>query len=76
MAQVTLYLEHETARNLKSAAAASGQSVSKWVADLIRRQLATTWPDTVVQLSGAWPDLHTAEELRVSQPDDLPRETF
>lgn len=76
MAQVTLYLEEATARNLKAAAAASGQSVSRWVAELIRQKVATTWPENVVRLAGAWPDLATAEELRSHQPDDAPREMF
>ncbi len=74
MSQITLYLEEETVRQLKVAAGAAGQSVSRWVADLIEQKIAAEWPDSVVHLAGAWPDLQNAEELRASLPDDVQRE--
>ena len=76
MSQITLYLEEETALQLKAAAGAAGQSVSRWVADLIRQKIATEWPENVMNLAGAWPDLQTVEQLRVAEPEDTPRETL
>ncbi len=76
MSQITLYLEEETAQQLKTAAGAAGQSVSKWVADLIRQKIATEWPNNVIDLAGAWPDLQTAEQLRAAEPEDIPRESL
>ncbi len=74
MAQVTLYLDEETAEKLRTAAKAEGTSQSKWVARLIRARVADEWPAEVVALAGAWPDLPTAEELRIGQREDSPRE--
>ncbi|RLE26755.1 MAG: CopG family transcriptional regulator [Acidobacteria bacterium] len=74
MSQITLYLEEETAQQLKAAAGAAGQSVSRWVADLIRQKIATEWPGNVINLAGAWPDLQTTEQLRAAEPEDTPRE--
>ena len=76
MSQITLYLEEETAQQLKAAAGAAGQSVSRWVAALIKEKIATEWPDSVVRMAGVWPDFPTAEELRSSQPNDSRRETL
>jgi len=76
MSQITLYLEEETAQQLKTAAGAAGQSVSKWVADLIRQKIATEWPNNVIDLAGVWPDLQTTEKLRAAEPDDCPRESL
>ena len=76
MSQITLYFEEETAQQLKVAAGAAGQSVSRWVSDLIREKIATEWPHSVVSLAGAWPDFPTTEGLRSSQPDDCERETL
>ena len=75
MSQITLYLEEETAQQLKTAGVA-GQSVSKWVADLIRQKIATEWPNNVIDLAGVWPDLQTTEKLRAAEPDDCPRESL
>jgi hypothetical protein len=43
MAQITLYLDAETARKLKAAAEAAGKSESQWVGALIA--LAGAWAD-------------------------------
>ena len=74
MAQVTLYLDDETAERMEAAARAEGTSQSRWVASLIRTRLADEWPVEVVELAGACPDLPTAEELRAGQREDVPRE--
>lgn len=74
MAQVTLYLDDQAARGLRSAAEAEGVSQSQWVARLIRDRLATSWPESVVALAGAWRDMPTAEELRRDTPTESLRE--
>ena len=76
MAQVTLYLDEETAAKLKAAAKASGLSQSKWVAKMIRQKVADEWPPQVAALAGAWPDLPEAEELRRERGQDAPRENL
>jgi hypothetical protein len=74
MAQVTLYLDDETAEKMRAAAKAEGTSQSRWVARLIRTRVADEWPAEVIELAGAWPDLPTAEEIRAGQREDVPRE--
>ncbi len=76
MAQVTLYLDEETAARLERAAGEDGISRSRWVADMIRRRLLDRWPRSVEELAGAWEDAPTAEELREGLPPDLPRESL
>jgi hypothetical protein len=71
--QVTLYLEPDTEERMKAAAKSAGISQSRWVAELIRTRTATEWPESIVKLAGAWPDLPSLEELRQGG-EDVPRE--
>jgi hypothetical protein len=52
----------------------SGMSKSKWVAELIRDKTANSWPDSVIQLAGAWKDIPTAEDIRKNMGRDADRE--
>lgn len=74
MAQVTLYLDEETARRMKRAARASRMSQSRWLAQLVREKTATEWPAAVREVAGAWPDFPEAEDLRKTDGDDVERE--
>ncbi len=74
MGQVTLYLDTDTEKQMKAAAASAGVSQSRWVAGLIRQKTTDEWPESVVKLAGAWPDMPSAEECRVDEGEDAPRE--
>ena len=74
MGQVKLYLDAETETKMKAAAKAAGVSPSRWVADLICKKVATSWPESIVQLAGAWADFPTAEGIRAGLGEDAPRE--
>lgn len=76
MAQVTIYLDAQTAARLRKAARAAGLSQSRWLADLIRHRTATEWPDSFRRLAGAWADMPTAEDLRRGVAKDARRERF
>ena len=76
MAQVTLYLDEETAAKLKKAARQAGLSRSRWLAQLIRQRTATEWPQAVRDLAGAWAELETAKGLRRRIGRDTRRERF
>jgi hypothetical protein len=76
MAQVTLYLDEDTAAKLKRAARQAGLSRSRWLAKLIQQRTATEWPQAVKDLAGAWPDLETAKGLRRRTGRDTRRERF
>ena len=54
MAQVTLYLDEETARRARRAAKAAGLSQSRWLAELGRQRTAREWPAAVRELAGTW----------------------
>lgn len=77
MSQITLYLDEETEALLAAAAAQSGMSRSKWVAEVIRRYASDTWPADTLALAGAFPDFPLrAEFQQPGQAADVPRVGF
>ncbi len=76
MSQLTLYLDAETDARMRQGAQAAGISLSRWVADLIREKTADEWPQSIIELAGAWPDFPTREEIHASLGEDLPRENL
>jgi hypothetical protein len=76
MAQVTIYLDPETAARMRKAARAAGVSQSQWLADLVRRRTSTEWPESVRRLAGAWADMPSAEDLRRGLRADVRRGRF
>jgi hypothetical protein len=76
MAQVTLYLDEETAARLRRAARQAGLSRSRWLAKLIQQRTAAEWPPAVKELAGSWSDLETAKSLRRGGGRDARRHRF
>ncbi len=77
MSQITLYLDDETEALLTSAAATSGLSKSRWVAEVIRRHAGDAWPGECRDLAGAFPDFPLREPTAErTMPPDLPRVGF
>ncbi len=74
MSQLTIYLDDESSRSARAAAAAAGVSVSRWISDLIRQRAGTEWPQDIATLAGCWPDFPLAEDLRQGHPSDTERE--
>ena len=74
MGQVTIYLDSETERKMQKITKKSGISKSKWIAEMIKEKTATTWPETVSSLAGAWADMPLAEEIRKKMGRDVSRE--
>jgi hypothetical protein len=74
MGQVTIYLDAETERKLKSIIRKRGISTSKWISALIREKTMSTWPESISELAGAWADMPTAEEIRKKAGRDASRE--
>ena len=54
----------------------SGMSKSKWISNLIREKTASSWPENIVKLAGAWSDIPTAEEIRKNMGRDADRESI
>ena len=76
MGQVTIYLDSETEKKMNTMIKKTGISKSKWISDLINQKIATTWPENIVKLAGAWTDLPTAEDIRENMAADADRESI
>jgi len=74
MGQVTIYLEDEIEKKMRTAAKAMHISQSKWIAGIIKEKISDEWPKSISKLAGAWQDLPTAEEIRGTIGDDAVRE--
>ena len=76
MGQVTIYLDSETEKKMSNMIKKTGISKSKWISDLIKQKITTTWPENIVKLAGAWTDLPTAEDIRKNMTEDADRESI
>jgi hypothetical protein len=76
MGQVTIYLDSETEKKMSTIVKKTGISKSKWISDLIKQKITTTWPENIVKLAGAWTDLPTAEDIRKNMTEDADRESI
>lgn len=77
MAQITIYLDKELEEKMRARVKAQNTSQSRWIADLIRENLRDEWPQEVLELAGAWKDdFPDLEEIRVTEVDDMPRESI
>lgn len=74
MGQVTIYLEDEIEEKMSLAAKSANLSKSKWVANLIKTNVANEWPKSIVSLAGAWDDFPSIEEIRANLGQDATRE--
>lgn len=77
MAQLHLYLPEDLAEKVRRSAASKHQSVSAYLAELVRGQIADTWPEGYFEkVVGGWVgellqrpeslDVETREEIDVS----------
>ena len=76
MGQVTIYLDSETEKKMSNAIKKTGISKSKWISDLIKQKMTSTWPENIVKLAGVWTDLPTAEDIRKNMAEDADRESI
>ncbi len=76
MGQVTIYLEEDIEQKMVDAAKSSHLSKSKWIASLIQEKVANEWPQSVVELAGAWEDFPSIDDIRSNQEKDTRRETL
>lgn len=76
MAQITIYLPDDIESKARQAAKTNGQSVSRWIADQVRRDLEDHWTKGVLEAAGAIPDFPSLEEIRAGYGQDVPRESM
>ena len=74
MPQIRLDIDDQLLERARAAATAAGLSPSRWMLDLVRRELDTGWPADVLELAGAFPELPTSDELRARPGTDTERE--
>ncbi len=74
MGQVTIYLEDKIEEKMRKTAKSNNMSQSKWIAKLIKEKISDEWPESVLDLAGAWNDLTPAEKIRKSTGRDAKRE--
>lgn len=76
MGQVTIYIDSETEKKMIASAKAAKISKSKWITEIIKEKVASEWPESVVNLAGAWDDFPLIEEIRSETGKDIKREEF
>ena len=62
MSQITLYLDDATQALVEQAAAASGMSKSRWVAEMVRKYAGHEWPKGFSELAGRFTDFPLRSE--------------
>lgn len=74
MPQLHCYVPEPIARKVQERAEAAGVSTSRYLAELIRREVSNGWPDGYfLQVVGGWLG---GELVRPEQPPMEARETF
>ena len=76
MGQITIYLDDDIVKKMRSAAKSMNISQSKWIANLIKEKVANEWPKSVIELAGAWEDFPSVEEIRDNKEEDILREAL
>ena len=76
MAKLTIYLPDDVERRARSAARRNRTSVSRWIADEVKRKLDRKWPPEFLAAAGACPDFPSLEELRSGYGQDASRESL
>jgi hypothetical protein len=76
MAHLTIYLSDDVERKVRKAAKTARLSVSKWVADQVKKSVETSLPPQFLALAGAFPDFPDASDLRKGYGEDVKRETL
>lgn len=74
MGQVTIYLDDEVELKMRLAAKSMKISQSKWISSLIQRKVNQEWSESIKNLSGAWTDFSSLDEIRADKGDDITRE--
>lgn len=72
MAQVTFYIDDEINKKASRAAKAAGLSKSKWIVNLIEKEVDNKWPEWL-RNGEPWTDFPDIEEIRSWFGPDAPR---
>jgi len=77
MAQVTIYMNNEIETKVKKLAKDMNVSISKYISTILEQKTANSWNSDMKNLSGAWSDFSSIEEIRsIERVNDSKREAF
>jgi hypothetical protein len=74
MPQLTIYIDEETEKRIKSAAKRVKSSVSSWVKEKLTESLETNWPKDYFSLFGSLSRKRFERPRALLYEDDIPRE--
>ena len=63
MAQLAIYVDDKTAREIKKACRRSGLSRSEWASAVIKRELHGGLPEEFFRVIGTWEDARSPQEI-------------
>lgn len=63
MAQMAIYVDSETVREIKRASRKAGLSRSEWVVRVLQREIRRKIPEEFFNLLGSWEDDRNTEEI-------------
>jgi hypothetical protein len=63
MAQLAIYIDNKTAREINKASRKAGVSRSEWVSQVLKKELHQKLPDRFFQVLGTWEDDRKSEEI-------------
>jgi mRNA-degrading endonuclease RelE of RelBE toxin-antitoxin system len=76
MAQVTIYMDNSLEEKIKKLSKNTGLSISKFISQVLEKNLNDQWDSSIKNLSGSWDNFENADEIRNNQPIDIQRESF
>lgn len=71
MAQLAIYIDDKTARQINKASKKAGLSRSQWVSQVLKKEISADLPETFFNLLGSWEDDRSPQEIL----KDIRRET-
>jgi len=74
MPQISLYIDDTTLKRVQDAAKEEHTSISKWVAEQLRKKVAASYPAHFKELFGSVNDSSFQEPEEISMSSDLARE--
>lgn len=63
MAQLAIYIDDKTAREIKKVSRREGLSRSEWVSKALKKELQERLPEEFFQVLGSWEDDRNPEEI-------------
>lgn len=77
MSQITIYIDNDLEKKVKKMATQTGLSLSKFIANVLEKNMTDTWDANIKSLSGSWDDFPDINDIRQSDSqDDAMREAF